>query len=184
MNIFFLDTNIYDCTRAACDKHIVKMITEYAQLLSGALIELGFEAPYKMTHRNHPCAKWTRESYGNFRYLFDLVCQYHVEYTLRYDRNKIHAAWDKIYDAVRHIGFPQIRERFRQLGLGIDLTTPPCVVPEQYKVYSDEDELVQTPEDVVQSYRNYYIGDKLRFVTYKNVDPPDWIREDLEIRDF
>lgn len=183
MNIFFLDRNIYACASAACDKHIVKMITEYAQLLSGALIELGFEAPYKMTHRNHPCARWVRESYYNFKYLSDLLTYYHVEYKRRYGQEKEHGAFVKIYEAVRHIGIAQIHDRFIEVFGRTGLSIPPCVVPEHYKVYSDEENLVQTEDDVVQSYRNYYIGDKLRFVTYRNVQPPEWIREDLAIRD-
>lgn len=184
MNIFYLDRNVYSCAHAACDKHIVKMITEYAQLLSGALLELGFEAPYKMTHRNHPCAKWVRGSYYNFRYLFDLITQYHVEYQIRYGREKQHGAWVKIYETIRTIGIGQIRDRFVEVFGRTGPSIPPCVVPDQYKVYSDEETLVQTADDVVQSYRNYHIGDKLRFVTYRNVQPPEWIREDLAIRDL
>ena len=36
---------------------------------------------------------------------------------------------------------------------------------EQYKV-----------DDYVQSYRNYYIGDKKRFATWKNRDIPSWFK--------
>ena len=36
MNIFFLDTDTKQCAKYHCDKHVVKMIVEYAQLLSTA----------------------------------------------------------------------------------------------------------------------------------------------------
>ena len=36
MNIFYLDTNPALCAEYHCDKHVVKMIIEYAQMLSTA----------------------------------------------------------------------------------------------------------------------------------------------------
>ena len=36
MNIFYLDRDPVTCAKQHCDKHIVKMILEYAQLLSTA----------------------------------------------------------------------------------------------------------------------------------------------------
>ena len=36
MNIFYLDTSPKTCAEMHCDKHVVKMIIEYAQLMSTA----------------------------------------------------------------------------------------------------------------------------------------------------
>ena len=36
MNIFYLSTNTDECARYHCDKHVVKMILETAQMLSTA----------------------------------------------------------------------------------------------------------------------------------------------------
>ena len=36
MNIFYLDKDPKTCAQYHCDKHVVKMILEYAQLLSTA----------------------------------------------------------------------------------------------------------------------------------------------------
>ena len=36
MNIFYLSSNPGECARQHCDKHVVKMIVEYAQLMSTA----------------------------------------------------------------------------------------------------------------------------------------------------
>jgi hypothetical protein len=44
MNIFYLDEDPKICAQYHCDKHVVKMIIEYAQLLSTAHRVLdGFE---------------------------------------------------------------------------------------------------------------------------------------------
>ena len=37
MNIFVLDNDIEKCAQYHCDKHVVKMILESAQMLSAAL---------------------------------------------------------------------------------------------------------------------------------------------------
>jgi hypothetical protein len=45
------------------------MVLETAQLLSAALHLNGVGAPYKLTHRNHPCTTWVAESKANFDWL-------------------------------------------------------------------------------------------------------------------
>ena len=74
MNIFYLDEDTEICAQYHCDKHVVKMILEYAQILCTVLHELGQEAPYRPTHRNHPCTVWARESLDNWIWLRAL-CQ-------------------------------------------------------------------------------------------------------------
>jgi len=54
MNIFYLDKNTTKCAHYHNDKHVVKMILETAQLLCGAHWVTGGEAPYKLSHSNHP----------------------------------------------------------------------------------------------------------------------------------
>ena len=78
MNIFFLDFDTNKCAEYHCDKHVVKMILETAQLLCGVHHMVIHErlsndqVPYKLSHKNHPCAIWTRESLSNYLYLCDL----------------------------------------------------------------------------------------------------------------
>ena len=43
-------------------------------------------------------------------------------------------------------------------------TLPPKAMPDEYKV-----------EDVVESYRNYYMGPKKSFLSWKNREVPDWV---------
>jgi len=48
MNIFFLDFDVKKCAEYHCDKHVVKMILETAQLLCSAHHVTGGTAPYKL----------------------------------------------------------------------------------------------------------------------------------------
>ena len=88
MNIFYLDKDPKKCAEMHCDKHVVKMILEYAQLLSTAHRVLdGNEwadhvGLYKATHKNHPSAIWARESAGNYFWLNKLFQELCKEYTL------------------------------------------------------------------------------------------------------
>ena len=67
MNIFYLSPDPAICAQYHVDKHAVKMILEYSQLLSTAHHVLDPDtdlAPYiyKPTHKNHPSAVWARAS--------------------------------------------------------------------------------------------------------------------------
>ena len=63
MNLFYLDRDPVEAARMQCDRHVVKMILETAQMLSTAHIELdGKQVAYKATHKNHPSTVWVRSS--------------------------------------------------------------------------------------------------------------------------
>jgi hypothetical protein len=96
MNIFYLDANHKTNAKYHLDKHVVKMVTEYAQLLSGAVRYSGIDAGYKITHINHPSAIWTRESIDNWIWLRDLAEALNYEFMYRYNHIKNHKAFDKI----------------------------------------------------------------------------------------
>ena len=63
MNIFVLDQNIEKCAKYHCDKHVIKMILESAQMLSSVVRIQGFDIGYKLTHKNHPCSIWAGNHY-------------------------------------------------------------------------------------------------------------------------
>ena len=93
MNIFYLDRSPSIAAEMACDKHVVKMILESAQLLSTAhrVIDGDEYADkvglYKMAHKNHPSTIWTRTSTENYMWLnryFGALCR---EYTYRYGKH-------------------------------------------------------------------------------------------------
>ena len=154
MNIFVLD---YDQEKAAQyhnDKHIVKMVLEYAQLLSS--VHRIHNSPfadnvYRLTHKNHPCAIWARESYSNYDWLYTMFQATALEYTNRYSRV--------------HKSFAERSAYLRQNCLNIDkgLTPFPLCMPDQYKT-----------NDAVESYRAYYMGEKRHIAQWKFGAPFWW----------
>ena len=96
MNVFYLDKNPQSAAAMHCDKHCVKMILEYAQILSTAHRVLdGDDAPddlYKIAHKNHPSTIWARTSKQHYDWLFRLVRKLTIEYGIRY--GKIHRSWE------------------------------------------------------------------------------------------
>jgi hypothetical protein len=52
MNIFFLDKDPVISADYHCNKHVVKMVTEYAQILSSAAVICGCADP--LLYRNVP----------------------------------------------------------------------------------------------------------------------------------
>jgi hypothetical protein len=92
MNYFYVEEDPTSAAQALCDKHVVKMILETAQMLSTAhrLLETP-QAPfvYKPTHSNHPSTKWLRSSQIAYKHGLQHLCALFDEYRHRY--NKTHA---------------------------------------------------------------------------------------------
>jgi len=159
MNIFLLDTDTRKCAQYHCDKHVVKMILETAQLLCGVhhvTNQVTTEVPYKLSHKNHPCAIWARESLPNYLYLCDLGLELCKEYTYRY--GKRHKSQDVIEWCL--INKPNIPDT--------TFTTPARAMPDDYKV-----------DNVVESYRRYYMGEKSNIAVWKNRETPEWYKTEM-----
>lgn len=93
MNIFVTDSDPEICAKALDDKRVIKMILESAQLLSTAMHAHQIEnAPYRVTHLNHPCAIFTGQTRGNFRWVLKHFIALCKEYKIRY--GKIHHCFD------------------------------------------------------------------------------------------
>ena len=58
MNIFFLDKDPRECARQHCDKHVVKMVIETAQLLSTAHRLLDGKQSTDRTANNRRSKRW------------------------------------------------------------------------------------------------------------------------------
>jgi hypothetical protein len=163
MNIFYLHNDPEICAAYHCDKHVVKMILEYAQLLSTAHHELdgvpSIEC-YKSTHKNHPSAVWARQSMHHYRWLYRLLSHTCREYTKRY--NKIHATERKGIVC----NLMQLPYELRSVGW----EDPPQCMPDEYKNIN-----------VIKAYRNYYIRDKGRFATWKNGSPFWWQQQSCQV---
>jgi hypothetical protein len=127
------------------------MILETAQMLSTAY-PVGL-APYKHTHVNHPCSLWARWSIKNFAWLLTHGIELCEEYTRRYGKvHKTEAVMRWFIDNP-----PDIPDR----GLT------------QF-VVAIKDRSHHRP-DPVDSYRAYYLAEKVRFAKWApRAKPPVW----------
>ena len=180
MNIFYVHPDPAICAQQHVDKHCVKMILEYAQLLSSAHRFLdGSECTvisqsgrkkkvwqlnddrdsviYAATHINHPSAKWARHSLANYQYLFKLWIELMREYNYRY--GKIHASM-------------RLAKYLKNAPTNISTTegfsAPWRAMPDEYKFERTE------PDYTVKSYRAYILGAKSQMLKWKNRQTPDW----------
>ena len=152
MNIFYIHPDPIESARQLADDHIRKMQIESAQMCCTAHWENGSEAPYKLSHRNHPCSIWARECVENYVWLCDLGIELCKEYSYRY--GKKHKSQEIIEWCM--INIPNIKQNG-------SLTKFALAMPDEYKVDSS-----------VESYRNYYNGAKTSFAVWKNRDVPQW----------
>ena len=177
MNIFYLHHDVKKCAELHNDKHVVKMILEYAQLLSTAhrvidgvpTIDRGgatgrqrtsYILPddrdgvlYRATHINHPSAIWVRVRESHYLWLFAMWIALMDEYTYRY--GKVHAS-------SRLIGYLNKTPTNIEFGEGFDQPTP--AMPDEFKVKNNS----------VQSYINYYVGAKKHLANWKKRTIPSW----------
>lgn len=151
MNIFILSKNIEKCAKYHCDKHVVKMILEYSQILSTVCRLNGLDEGYKKTHINHPCVVWARESKSNWLWLRELNYFLHEEYKYRYGKDKIH----KSYLVSEELPVPELPK------LGI--TTFVQAMPEEHR-----------NKDVVKAYRDYYFNEKHNIASWTKRSKPYW----------
>lgn len=154
MNIFYLSHNPVRAAMAHADKHVVKMILEYAQLMSTAhhMTGSGHDGLYKCTHKNHPSAVWTRSGRKQYRYVFMLWENLLEEYTLRYGKqHKTGALYDDL--AV----YPDLPDT--------EFTAPPQCMPDEYK-----------RDDTVLAYRLYYKHGKADILQYRK-NRPRWLED-------
>ena len=154
MNIFFLSFNPRIAAEHHCDKHVVKMILETAQLLYTAH-EVLPPGGYKKTHLNHPCAIWTRESQDNYIWLCQLGIELCREYTFRYGKihkTQAHIQWlTTNVPPLPKVGITEIRQ----------------AMPIEYK-----------RPNPVEAYQAYYRENKLKLrgiVRYSKRSPPSFL---------
>lgn len=158
MNLFVLDL---DPTRAAqyhCDKHVVKMVLETAQILCTVHHQLD-KSPspllYKATHKAHPCVVWAATNRANYKWTYQLFCALAAEYQHRYGR--VHISFEKLQDALQW--FPS------ELPTAKRRTPFAQAMPDRYR----------RPGEPVVAYRSYYAGEKQRMLKYTRRQPPDWL---------
>ena len=151
MNIFAVDTAPKTAAQQLCDKHVVKMILESAQMFCSVFPN--GDAPYRRAFYNHPCTKWARESAENYEWLLDHAYAMCQEYTRRY--GKVH----KSLDAISWCGSNYHKLNIPRKGL----TKFAQAMPEQYKNSCG-----------VTAYRSYYNGEKAYFAKWSKRETPSW----------
>ena len=157
MNIFYLDHDPHTAATYHCDKHVVKMIVESAQLLSTAHHILDGERArpgiYKATHANHPSAVWVRSSLLHYDWVYRLLGSLCMEYTIRYG---------KTHKTKRQV-FPRLLLAPKFIRPDVKFAPPPMCMPEKY-----------WKPDTVKAYRDYYVGEKYKIARYTNRPAPCW----------
>jgi hypothetical protein len=178
MNIFYLDHDVKKCAEMHNDKHVVKMILEYAQLLSTAhrvldgTIVVGLSKTgrkqsryvlsdnresllYSATHLNHPSAVWVRQSKENYIWLANMLLALCEEYTYRYGKtHKVER------DGLADVLIKNIPNNIANR----DFTQPTPAMPDEVKISGDS----------IKSYRNYYINNKTHLANWKKRTTPEW----------
>ena len=176
MNIFYISKDPVQAAQWMCDKHVVKMILESAQLLSTAhrLLDgaettgktatgrnvkrwlLGDQREsvvYQATHTSHPSAVWCRQSLENYGWLVYHLYALLNEYTYRYGKKH------KVTDMAYYIYAPPFNLK------EWDFTTMPSAMADEYKI----------SDDPVINYQNYYRNGKKHLHKWTKRNAPDWI---------
>lgn len=183
MNIFVLDLDPVKAAQLQCDKHVVKMIVESAQMLSTAHRILDgdvFLGPsksglrtvkqwrhpdpeldhklYKSVHVKHPCTIWTMESACNYEWHYQHFMALCAEYSYRYDR--MHETEVKLADVLK-----QHPKNISNKGL-----TPFALAMKS--------NLECMFDDPVKSYRAFYKTKLARFsMKWTCREIPEWFHE-------
>lgn len=184
MNIFYLHHDPVQCAEMHNDKHCIKMILEYCQLLSTAHRVLDGELYidsssgrkvtrykltderehrlYKATHLNHPSAIWCRRGVAEYVWLHSLLEALCKEYTYRY--GKVHKCErDGLVDLLANT--PD------NIKLSDRFTEPTPAMPPEL-IYKG---------DSISSYRFYYANSKQHLASWKgkvNSRPtPEWLND-------
>ena len=168
MNIFYLDNDPVKSAELHCDKHVVKMIIEYAQLMSTAHRVLDGEmyvdktannrrikrwcladkhmeeVVYKASHINHPSNIWIRSSDSHYQFVYDMFVALCNEYTHRYGR--VHLTEEKLKD---------ILQQLPNNITSADFVDPPQAMPDDVKT-----------SNTVDAYQNYYRVYKKNFAKW------------------
>jgi len=182
MNIFVLSNDPAKAAQMQCDRHIIKMTLESAQMLSTAHRVLDgdqirqrsksglrhvttYRHPdshldqvlYKSVHVNHPCTVWTRQSSANYNWHYQHFIALCNEFTYRYG---------KIHKTDRQLRFVLARlpENIPQSS---EFTPMPLAMFDECKV----------SDNVVECYRNYYQTKQNKFnVQWTRRHAPDWFQ--------
>ncbi len=158
MNRFILHTDPSEAVKLLCDQHVVKMPLEEAQMLSAAVHYFRPDRAtecYKLTHKNHPCSVWARETRTNYRYALEMFKALLSEYTHRYGKQHASGRLLPIFESI-----------VDSIPDGPMTRHPQCMPTPYHK----------SEFWPVVAYRDYYKHDKSSMARYsKNRKKPRWL---------
>ena len=185
MNRFRIEETPMGCAQSHCDKHVNKMVIEEAQMLStvhrlldgteekrpsksGKRMVRYWRLPddrestlYKPVHMGHPCTVWATQTRGNYQWAYSLFYALCKEFTHRY--GKTHMTEEKLL-----IPLSKIPDH---IDSSAEVTPMPLAMGSNPECMD--------PDDVIGSYRKYYITKKDRFkMAWTNRRTPRWFLDD------
>lgn len=190
MNIFYIARSPRAAAQAHCDKHVVKMILETAQLLSTAWHVAAPDSVSTDTVATDPLFRSWMPNDAKFQHgvayylgnqkIYAPTHEHHPSALwVRESRAAYDWAWQLGQELLDEYTYRYGREHasrhalrtleFPPPGLPDDpLTEPPVAMPDHCVVEVDG------YVDALASYRNYYRTEKARMLTYTRRPPPDW----------
>jgi len=160
MNLFFIDRCPIKSAQQLCDKHVVKMVLETAQMCSTAMHEWGFarhlKHVYKSAYKNHPMTVWVRENDANMLWAVLHGLAIGREYKYRYGKD--HKSTTILQNIAGYMFHDNFDEDYTLH------TEPPQCMPDEFKC-----------DNYVEAYRAYYRTDKAHILNWTNRPQPDWI---------
>lgn len=160
MNIFVLDLDPKTAAKYHCNKHVIKMQAEHAQMMSSVLhsYNLG-EGFYRNAYPHHPCTRWVGQSRANWHWLRELSIYLNEQYQHRWSTNKTHRSTALVLTMPDPKFLPDV-----------GITTYAQAMPEEVRV----------PNDPVTAYRQYYKLHKSHLANWNPCPVPDWYNEESQ----
>jgi hypothetical protein len=165
MNIFAIDKNPYISARHLVDKHVNKMITESAQILSNCfkLEDMSRDdcprtqnnTPRKYSYPHHPCCIWAKQSKQNMIWLIEHSYGLNQERKERFNKNADHFSIDFIKWC--HINIE------KSIAPSVPMTSFAQAMPDEYKSSCAH-----------CAYKNYYQHGKKHLHKWTR-NKPKWI---------
>lgn len=165
MNLFILDQDVSLSAQYHVDKHVVKMPTETAQMISFLYHDKElwnddipeFIMQFSKAHYKHPCTIWIKSSIQNFNYACKLGLELYNEYQYRYNKPDKHQRAKAIFE----------------FGLNNPPNLPNIGLTPFAEAMDDEHKISNCP---ITNYRQYYKIGKNNLHKWTNRPIPDFIQ--------
>lgn len=186
MNLFLIGLSPRAIASAHCDKHVIKMILETAQVLYTAwwcsnpeMMQRQTDLkPYRATHKNHPVSIWVRANPEHYKFAVRVGLELCAEYTRRYK---------KVHKTQRHLqrlkiwgSPPSVEEKYvppkhkrATAGLPQGIEYFHCAVADD--LFPQCARYTNGKLNAVQTYRAYYKTKEWKMKWNRGTDtPPTW----------